>query len=217
MMKFLDWIFSKNFKKTSDPADRKIEHTIRSWALKRKLHNIFYREGKFLHDLIVEHRLTKGLEIGAADGYSAVWIGRAMRKTGGSLTTLEIDERLCKDALVNVKKACLENIVGAKCEDAFGFLSRAKEDFDFIFLDAEKRDYVKLFLLAFPRILPGGVLVAHNTLNFKKELSEFIALVKTYPGLSTQFIEKWQGLSVSIRNGQGEALPKDLKIAKRPA
>src|SRR6202035_4912655 len=43
-------------------------------------------DGRFLRVLVATSNATRALEIGAADGYSAIWIGLALRQTGGHLT-----------------------------------------------------------------------------------------------------------------------------------
>ena len=46
-----------------------------------------------LHDLILKHKFTRALEIGTSTGHSGVWIAWALTKTGGKLTTVEVDPR----------------------------------------------------------------------------------------------------------------------------
>src|SRR3712207_4572717 len=53
--------------------------------------NVPEADGRLLHKLIVERRFTRGLEIGTSTGHSGIWIAWALAKTGGRLTTLEID------------------------------------------------------------------------------------------------------------------------------
>ena len=53
--------------------------------------NVPESDGRLLHDLIVKHKFTRALEIGTSTGHSGIWIAWALAKTGGTLTTLEID------------------------------------------------------------------------------------------------------------------------------
>ena len=52
---------------------------------KRGMMNVPRVDGEFLHDFIVERGYRRGLEIGTSNGYSAIWMGMALRKTGGKL------------------------------------------------------------------------------------------------------------------------------------
>jgi caffeoyl-CoA O-methyltransferase len=49
-------------------------------------------DGRFLRLLAVTRGAKHALEIGAASGYSAIWMGLAMRETGGKLVTIEYDK-----------------------------------------------------------------------------------------------------------------------------
>ena len=48
-------------------------------------------DGRFLRVMVASSGATRALEIGGANGYSAIWIGLGLRETGGRLTTIEYD------------------------------------------------------------------------------------------------------------------------------
>ena len=54
--------------------------------------NVSESDGRVLHDLILEHKFSRALEIGTSTGHSGIWIAWALAKTGGRLTTVEIDQ-----------------------------------------------------------------------------------------------------------------------------
>ena len=58
-----------------------------------------------------EHRRKRALEIGAASGYSAIWIGMGLRQTGGRLVTIEYDAARARKAAENIRRAGLADIV----------------------------------------------------------------------------------------------------------
>jgi predicted O-methyltransferase YrrM len=64
-------------------------------------------DGRFLRFLVVSSGAKKVLEIGGANGYSAIWIGLGLRETGGRLITIEYDAARAKDAEANIKAAGL--------------------------------------------------------------------------------------------------------------
>src|SRR6476469_9234919 len=68
-------------------------------------------DGRFLRVLAASKGVKQALEIGAASGYSAIWIGLGLRETGGHLTTIEYDPGRAKDALENVRRAGLQDVV----------------------------------------------------------------------------------------------------------
>jgi len=69
--------------------------------------NVPPQDGQLLHDLIVEHKYTRALEIGTSTGHSGIWIAWALSKTGGKLITVELDEARHKEAVANFEAAGL--------------------------------------------------------------------------------------------------------------
>src|SRR5687767_1959873 len=54
-------------------------------------------DGQFLRMLVASAGRKRALEIGAAQGYSAIWIGMGLRDTGGTLVTIEYDPVRAKE------------------------------------------------------------------------------------------------------------------------
>jgi len=157
-------------------------------------------DGRFLRMLVASNRATRALEIGAASGYSAIWIGLGLRETGGKLTTIEYDPVRAKEAQANIAKAGLSDIVTVVAGDAFKAVPAVQGQFDFVFIDAWKRDYQKYFDMVFPRMPAGGLLVAHNVLNKKDEMGDFLKTIDTHPKLFTTIVApSGEGVSVSVK------------------
>src|SRR5262245_1306671 len=76
-------------------------------------------DGRFLRVMVASSGATRALEIGGANGYSAIWIGLGLRQTGGHLTTIEYDPARAKTAAENVRRAGLSDIVSVVPGDAF--------------------------------------------------------------------------------------------------
>ena len=102
-------------------------------------------DGRFLRVLVATSKAKRALEIGGASGYSAIWIGMGLRETGGQLVTMEYDPVRARELAENVKRAGLSDIVTVVAGDAFKHLPSTPGSFDFVFLDAWKKDY-KRFL-----------------------------------------------------------------------
>jgi caffeoyl-CoA O-methyltransferase len=157
-------------------------------------------DGRFLRMLVTSNKTTRALEIGAASGYSAIWIGLGLRETGGKLTTIEYDPQRAKEAQANIAKAGLSDIVSVVPGDALKAIPGIQGQFDFVFIDAWKRDYQKYFDLVFPRMPAGALLVAHNVLNKKDEMGDFLTTIETHPKLFTTVVApSGEGVSVSVK------------------
>src|ERR1700755_3672113 len=62
-------------------------------------------DGRFLRVMVVSSGATRALEIGGANGYSAIWVVLGLRETGGHLTTIEYDPARARTAAENIQKA----------------------------------------------------------------------------------------------------------------
>jgi predicted O-methyltransferase YrrM len=162
--------------------------------------NIPPADGRFLYDLIIEKGYKRGLELGTSNGYSTLWLGLAFRKTGGKLITIEIESKRAEEARENFRKAGLNEVIDSRINDAFKEIPAIEGNFDFIFMDLRKSDYIKFFELLYPRITPGGAITAHNVAGHSWEMDDFLEAIHTHPNLeSTIHKTSRQGISVSIK------------------
>src|SRR3954467_3493368 len=68
-------------------------------------------DGRFLRLMIATSGAKHALEIGAASGYSAIWIGLGLRETGGKLVTIEYDPVRAKELAANIQRAGMTDVV----------------------------------------------------------------------------------------------------------
>jgi caffeoyl-CoA O-methyltransferase len=157
-------------------------------------------DGRFMRLLVATRGAKRALEIGAASGYSAIWIGLGMRETGGKLVTIEYDKARAQQALTNIKKAGLSDVVHVIPGDAFAEIPKLTGTFDFVFCDAWKRDYQKFFTLVFPRMDKGGLFLGHNVINKRDEMADFLKTIHTSPAvLSSIVAPSGEGISITYK------------------
>lgn len=157
-------------------------------------------DGRFLRLLIVTRGARRALEIGAASGYSAIWMGLAMRDTGGKLVTIEYDKARAAQAAANISKAGLSDVVQVISGDAFAEIPKVPGTFDFVFCDAWKRDYQKFFSMVFPRMEKGGLFLGHNVINKRDEMPDFLKTIHTSPGVLTSIVApSGEGVSITLK------------------
>jgi predicted O-methyltransferase YrrM len=157
-------------------------------------------DGRFLRLLIASTNAQRVLEIGAASGYSAIWMGLGLRETGGRLTTIEFDPVRAKEAAANIRRAGLQDIVQVIEGDAFKQVPTVPGTFDMVFLDAWKPDYKKFFDLIFPRVSPGGLFLAHNVINKKNDMPDFLRAIAAHPQvLNTTVSPGHEGISITYK------------------
>jgi len=167
----------------------------------KELYSVSEEDGRFLRVLIGARGAKRVLEIGAARGYSAIWMGLGLRDTGGSLVTIEFDPARAKEAKANVERAGVTGTVRVVAGDAFKEIPKITGTFDLVFLDAWKPDYKKFFDLVFPRVEPGGVFVAHNVVNKKSEMGDFLSAINSRPDAwSTIVSPSGEGMSLTYKH-----------------
>jgi caffeoyl-CoA O-methyltransferase len=157
-------------------------------------------DGRFLRLMIASSGSKRALEIGGASGYSAIWMGMALRETGGKLVTIEYDPVRARELAGNIRRAGLSDTVQVVAGDAFQQIPNIQGMFDFVFLDAWKRDYKRFFELVYPRLDKGGLFIAHNVVNKRSEMGDFLDAVQKHPSLWTTIVSpSGEGMSVSLK------------------
>ena len=157
-------------------------------------------DGRFMRLMIATSGAKRALEIGGASGYSAIWIGMGLRVTGGKLVTIEYDATRAKELAENIKRAGLSDVVQVVSGDAFQQIPKLPGTFDFVFLDAWKKDYKRFFDMVYPRLDARGLFLAHNVVNKRNEMGDFLDAIQKHPALWTTIVApSGEGMSVSMR------------------
>jgi predicted O-methyltransferase YrrM len=159
--------------------------------------NVPYEDGKVLYHLILKNNYKRALEIGTSTGHSSIWIAWALSKTGGKLITIEIDEGRYKTALMNFKKAGVEEFIDARLADAHQLVKELKGPFDFVFSDADKEWYTQYFKDVEPKLVIGGCFTTHNVTDSFGGIKEFLDYVRSLPNYQTT-IDRSSSSGISI-------------------
>ena len=120
--------------------------------------------GRFLQVLLRSIGARLVLEVGTLGGYSAIWMARAL-PADGRLVTIERDDRHAVFAERYLERAGLSGVVSIRRGRALDVLpSLDGEEFDFVFLDADRAPLATYFDWAVRLTRPGGLVVVHNVL-----------------------------------------------------
>ena len=176
-------------------------------------------EAKLLQLLAEMVGARRILEVGTLGGYSAIHFGRALPE-GGTLISLEIDERHAEVARKNVERAGLSSKVEIRVGDARELLARITENaegpFDVVFIDADKEGYPEYLGWALKLTRPGSLILGDNTIrggsildprdHSARATSEFNERIAGDPRLSAILLpilrERIDGLTIArVREG----------------
>ena len=190
----------KGYVRESD-LDEKVMIFLESNGHRGRDANVSASDGRALYDLIIKHDYKQALEIGTSPGNSAIWIAWALSKTGGKLTTIEINERRYRQALENFQEAGLSGYIDIRLADAHELVPELEGPYDFIFVDADKDWYLRYFRMLLPKLIVGGCFTAHNVLDRSmRGTSEFLEELKNTSGIETEIVRSSRsGLSVSFK------------------
>lgn len=172
------------------------------WNRGVNLWNVPYEDGQVLYDLVVRQGAKRILEIGTSTGHSTIWLAWAASKTGGTVTTIEIDRTRHAQALRNFQDAGVAHLIDARLGDAHDLVKTLPGPWDFVFQDADKEWYLQYYLDLEPKLSPRGCYTAHNVLRpTAPEVTAFLDRVRANPNFRTTFAAggSAEGISVSCR------------------
>jgi predicted O-methyltransferase YrrM len=152
-------------------------------------------DGRMLRVLAETANAKQVVEIGTSTGYSGLWFTLALRKTGGRLTTFELDAGRAARARKHFEQAGVANLVTLIEGDAHKNVPKLKGAADVVFIDADKAGYVDYLKSTLPTVRPGGLILAHNI----EMVPNYVKSVTTDPSLETVFYMQGGGLGITVK------------------
>ncbi len=129
-------------------------------------------QGRVLSMLSHMIKPNRILEIGTYTGYSALCLAEGLTENG-KLITIDINEELEDITREYIQKAKLENVIDYVIGNAMEIIPTLSEEFDIVFIDADKSNYCNYFKLVFDKVKKGGYIIADNVLWSGKVLEEY--------------------------------------------
>jgi len=115
------------------------------------------------------------LEIGTYTGYSALCFAEGIRE-GGKVITIDVNEELEDLVREYIDKAGMNDKIDYRIGDAMEIIPTLSEQFDVIFIDADKKNYCNYYDLVFDKVKTGGYIIADNVLWSGKVLENYETL-----------------------------------------
>jgi len=202
--------YISSFRKESDELLKEMEE----FAKEQKVPILSWQGAEFIEQLVLMNDPKRSLEIGTAIAYTAIRIARHLKKKS-VLHTIELSEDNIALAKGFIERAELGERIKLIEGDAFNIMPRLKKKYDFIFLDADKEDYKRLFDYAMVLLKKGGIMVVDNLLwqgyaaasrvpaKYKestKHIRQFNKIFINQPNLNSTILPIGDGMGLSIKN-----------------
>ena len=176
--------------------ERRILNTISEAVRAGELYaNVPAADGRMLRLVAETTNAQKIIEIGTSTGISGMWFCMALEKTGGHLTTFELDRHRADLARSHFLKAGVEKLVTIVQGDAHANLRNVKGPVDIVFIDAEKSGYVDYLNQVLPLVRPGGLILAHNV----NMVPDYVKTVTANAALDTVFYMQGNQLAITLK------------------
>jgi predicted O-methyltransferase YrrM len=120
-------------------------------------------EGRFLELLVHGMQARRVLELGTFSGYGTVSMAAGL-PPDGRIDSCEISEKHAAVARRYIERAGYAGRVTVHLGPALDTVRAIEGDFDFVFIDADKENYVAYYEEVLPRLSPTGLIAADNTL-----------------------------------------------------
>jgi predicted O-methyltransferase YrrM len=186
----VDWEMMHTDKKLNallkELEDFGAENDARAGDHTRKMLNITHETGEFLALLIRAIKARRILEIGTSNGYSTLWLAYAIQHVGGQIDTIERSPFKAELARRNFERAGLAPLIKLHLTEADRFFEeQSNRSYDFVFLDADRGEYVRWWAVLQRIVTPGDLIVVDNIVSHPNELRDFIERVRASPGCMT--------------------------------
>jgi len=149
----------------STPEDPVLEDLYRQTHLRFVNPNMVsgHLQGRFLEIISKMINPSKILEIGTFTGYSAICLSKGL-KPDGLLITVETNDELADFAHSYFKKAGADSKIKSIIGRIQDIAENLSEEFDLVYIDGDKREYVEYYNLIIEKVRPGGFIIADNVL-----------------------------------------------------
>lgn len=128
-------------------------------------------QGRILSTFSHMLRPKRILEIGTYTGYSAICMAEGLAEDG-KLITIDINEELEDMVHDYVARSGFEDKIELVIGNAVDIIPQREEEWDLVFIDADKENYATYFDLVIDRVRPGGFIIADNVLWSGKVIQE---------------------------------------------
>ena len=161
--------------------------------------NISRQTANFLNMLVKMVNAQNVVEVGTSNGYSGIWLAKALKETGGHLTTIEYYEKRIVLAQANFKSCGVADIIDIKQGSAIDIVEEIREDeiIDFAFIDAKKAQYIDYFNNIDKHMKSGAIITADNITSHAEKVKTFVDAIHGNKNYQVEILDLPAGLLVA--------------------
>ena len=155
--------------------------------------------GKILVEIVRKINPQRILEVGGLVGYSTILMGRELEKSA-KIVSIEIDEDEAEAAKQNIRDAGIKPEVHVLVGDASDLIPKINWQFDLVFLDADKHDYLLHLQLVEGKLHKGSTIVADNAGIAAYSMRDYLNYVRKSGKYESRYVPVGNdGLEVSTK------------------
>ena len=163
------------------------------------VYNISFQQGTFLAMLIKAIKAKNVLELGVSHGYSTIFLANALSETSGKVTAIEHSKEKVIIATKNLANAGLQDYVDIKHGSCLGIIPQLDQEFDLVFLDIHKDQYLDALHLFLPMVRKQGIIMADNILTHKDGTKLYVNYVRNNKDLQSLLVPIGNGFEMSLK------------------
>jgi len=174
------------------------------WEIEKRANSEFLpivgpEKGQVIAETIRKAKPKRVLEVGTLIGYSAILMGKEL-DDDAQIITIEIHAEETETAEENIRKADIPAKVEVITGDAIQAIPELTGCFDFVFIDAEKTEYLDYLRLAEDKLHEGAVVVADNAGIFANQMGDYLDYVRTSGKYRSKYVPVGvDGLEISVK------------------
>ena len=174
----------------------------------RRMLNLERNTAELIQILVLSSGRQRVLEIGTSNGYSALWLGAALRAIPGaqSLVTIERDAGKVQQARSNIADAGLNGMITVQEGSATEIIRTLPGPFDCVFFDADRISAPEQLRLLLPKLERDVLLLADNIISHPDEVAGYLAEFEHLPEFVTTTVTVGKGLHIAYRGSRVGAL-----------
>lgn len=165
---------------------------IRSWAIPE-------RSGHILKMLVLARKPKVTLELGTSFGYSTLWLAYGARQTKGKVYTVELTTPKIEGAKKYFKKAGLDKSIVQIQGLVSSVLNQWDRKIDFVFMDADKKNYLQYIKKIEPHLSSGAIIIADNATDYGYLMKDYLNYVSNSGRFHSYLLNIDNGLMISVK------------------